>query len=425
CPTAGLQKQRLYVTLEKVLGHVAGNAGLAGLPHLEALVAHLGGHLEPHVQQLAQVRIETGILLVVTQRRSELFGTPAAHHRRLGQFRVVNIDYGRVGLAQRVAVFKCLGVNLIRQVQTVTAGFGQADQLFQPGGARGLEVDSRAEPLDRAPDGSVYRELVAARMHAQLEVGRQAILADGGGNHGQVLAELLLELHHIAHVIDALVEAPGELGSDGLYRNPLVGEGGQDHQQFRRRLRRIGFVQRDLGDELAAAALLVHVPVDGARLQYGGQVLAGDPRDGFAVDGEGLIDAGDADGSQQFRMTIEERLEALLPGRLSVGRGYVERVEIAGVDEAVYGAQVNVIGVHVVGLVPAGLPHRFIGGSAHASGLRAHDAMLAIRFIPDRDHGNAAGRRHHASLQLGFGLVRETVPYAEGESFQGEHDVDP
>src|ERR1035441_5173888 len=262
-------------------------------------------------------------------------------------------------------------------------------------------------------------------MHAQLEVGRQAILADGGGNHGQVLAELLLELHHIAHVIDALVEAPGELGSDGLYRNPLVGEGGQDHQQFRWRLRRIGFVQRDLGDELAAAALLVHVPVDGPRLLHGGKVFAGDPRDGFPVDGEGPLDAGDADGSQQFRMTLEERLGALLLSRLSDGRRYVERVEVAGVDEAVYGAQVNMIGVHVVGLLPARLPYGFIGGGAHAGGLRAHNGVLAIRFVPNWDYGDATGRRHHASLQLGLGLVRETVPYAEGELLQGEHDDPP
>jgi hypothetical protein len=47
--------------------------------------------------------------------------------------------------------------------------------------------------------------------------------------------------------------------------------------------------------------------------------------------------------------------------------------------------------------------------------------MLAIRFVPDGDYGDAAGRRHHASLQLRLGLVRETVPYTEGEFFQGKH----
>src|ERR1035441_4845674 len=44
-PSAGLQKQRLVVTLRKVLGHVAGNAGLASFQHLEVLVAHFGGRV--------------------------------------------------------------------------------------------------------------------------------------------------------------------------------------------------------------------------------------------------------------------------------------------------------------------------------------------------------------------------------------------
>ena len=124
----------------------------------------------------------------------------------------------------------------------------------------------------------------------------------------------------------------------------------------------------------------------------------------------------------QFRMTLDEGVDAVRLGRLADGRGHVERVEIAGVDEAVHGAEVDVIGIHVIGLLPAGLPHRLIGGGAHAGGFRAHDAVLAIRFVPDRDYGDAAVRRHHASLQLGLGLVRETVAYTEGEFFQGKHD---
>ena len=143
-------------------------------------------------------------------------------------------------------------------------------------------------------------------MHAQLEVGGQAVLPDGEGDHGQVVVELLLELGDVAHVIDALVEAAGELGGDGLDRNPLVGDGGQDDQQFGRCLRRVGLVHRNFGDEVAAAAFLVHVAVDGARLLHGREILAGDLRDGVAGDGERLVDAGDAHGSLKFRMTLDE-----------------------------------------------------------------------------------------------------------------------
>ena len=49
------------------------------------------------------------------------------------------------------------------------------------------------------------------------------------------------------------------------------------------------------------------------------------------------------------------------------------------------------------------------------------DAVLAIRFVPDGDNGDAAVRRHRASLQLGLGLMRETIPYADGEFFQSKH----
>src|ERR1017187_8764590 len=228
-------------------------------------------------------------------------------------------------------------------------------------------------------------------MDAQLEVGRQSVLADGEGNDGEVFAELLLELRHVADIIDTLVEAPGELWGDGLDGNLLVGNGGQNDQQFRRGLRRVGLVHRDLGDELAAAALLVHVPVGGARLLYGGQVLAEDARDGLAVEREGFADARDAHGSQEFRMTSGESLDAIRLGRLADGRGYIERVEIAGLDEAIHGAEVDMIGVHVVRVFPARLPHRLFGGGAHAGGLRTHDAVLAIRLVPDGDYGDAAG----------------------------------
>ena len=164
------------------------------------------------------------------------------------------------------------------------------------------------------------------------------------------------------------------------------------------------------------------VAVDGARLLHGGEILAGDLRDGVAGDGERLVDAGDAHGSLKFRMTLDEGVHAVRGGRLADGRGYVEGVEIAGVDEAVHGAEVDVIGVDVVGLFPAGLTYGGIGGGAHAGGFGADDAVFAIRFVPDRDDGDAVGGRHHASLQLGLGLVRETVPYADGEFFQGKHD---
>ena len=52
----------------------------------EVAVALFGRHLEADVQQLAEARIESRILLVVPQRGDKLLGTPAVHGRRAGSF---------------------------------------------------------------------------------------------------------------------------------------------------------------------------------------------------------------------------------------------------------------------------------------------------------------------------------------------------
>ena len=88
---------------------------------------------------------------------------------------------------------------------------------------------NRAKP---APDGAVEGELVAAGVQAELQRGGQSVLLHRERNDGEVLVELPLELGDIAHIINALVEAARELGCDGLQGNPLVGERGEDDEQF-------------------------------------------------------------------------------------------------------------------------------------------------------------------------------------------------
>ena len=50
------------------------------------------------------------------------------------------------------------------------------------------------------------------------------------GNDGEVVIEFLFELNDIANVIDAFVETSCEFRGDGLDRDSLVGDGGEDHQ---------------------------------------------------------------------------------------------------------------------------------------------------------------------------------------------------
>ena len=121
-------------------------------------------------------------------------------------------------------------------------------------------------------------------------------------------------------------------------------------------------------------------------------------------------------------MALDEGLEIGGCGRLADGVGHVDRVEVAGVDEAIHGLEVDVVGVHVVRPFPAQLAHGRIGGGAYAGRFRADDGVFAIRLVPDGNDGCAVLRGHDAGLQLRLGLVREAVADAEGEFVQGKHD---
>ena len=75
-----------------------------------------------------------------------------------------------VGRAQLVAMFVGAGVDFLGELQAVAARFGQADELFEPGGAGGLDVHARVEvAVERAADGRINGELVAAGVDAELE----------------------------------------------------------------------------------------------------------------------------------------------------------------------------------------------------------------------------------------------------------------
>ena len=227
-------------------------------------------------------------------------------------------------------------------------------------------------------------------MHAQLEVARKLVLAGGEGDHRQVVVEFLLELRQVAHVIHALVEAAGELRRDGLDGNLLIGDGRQNDEQLGRSLRRVGLVHGDFRHEMVRAFALRDVAIDAPGFLDGKKILAGDRLDRLPRGRERLGDSRDAQPPDQLRMPPHERFHVRRRGGLADGRGDVQRVEIAGVDEAVHGAQVDVIGVHVVGMFPAQFADGRIGGGPHAAGFGSDDQVLAIRFVPDGDHGDAA-----------------------------------
>ena len=53
-------------------------------------------------------------------------------------------------------------------------------------------------------------DMLRAAIQRSTKLGRQAEFSNGKGNDRQIVVEFALELRHIADVIDALIESPGE-----------------------------------------------------------------------------------------------------------------------------------------------------------------------------------------------------------------------
>ena len=112
-------------------------------------------------------------------------------------------------------------------------------------------------------------------------------------------------------------------------------------------------------------------------------------------------------------MTVEERLDIGERGRLADGVGHIERVEVAGIDEAVHRAQIDVVRIHVIGSRPTELSNGTVGRAAYTGGLGADDIVFAIRFIPNRDDFNTLFCGQQTGFELGFGLMRESVSHSK------------
>lgn len=87
----------------------------------------------------------------------------------------------------------------------MATGFCEPDQLFEPGGASGLQVYAGIEALHRGMEGGVDREFIAAGVYARLEIRGQAIVLDGIGDGCEVERDLFLKLLNVADVVYAFL----------------------------------------------------------------------------------------------------------------------------------------------------------------------------------------------------------------------------
>ena len=403
------------MAVEEVAGHIA-RAGLAaGLELLEVARAHLGGDLEADVDELADVGVVERVLLVVAQGADELLAGPAVDDGGGRELGTVDVDDGRVGLAELVHVRQGFRVDLLGEGEAGAAGFGEADDFLEPGRARGLHVDAGAVLGEGAADGRVDGELVAAAVDGELQVGREAVLLHRVGDDAEVVVELAFELGEVADVVDALVETAGELRGDGLDRHAFVGDGGEDDEQLGRGLGAVGLVHRDLGDEAADALHGDDVAVDLAGFLDGEQELGGRALDVGARGRERTVDAGEGERADELRVAVDEGLDRGGVGGLGDEVGDVDGEEVGDADETLDGLQADVVGVEEVRGGPAEGLHGGVGRGAGAGRLGADDVVLAVGLVPDRHDLDAELLGREAGGELGFGFVGEAVAHAEGE----------
>src|SRR5262249_31792950 len=136
---------------------------------------------------------------------------------------------------------------------SLSSSLCEPDEFLEPRRASRLHMDPGAGFCKRAADGTVDGELVAAGMHAHLQIRWKPVDLDRVCNHREVALELNRELPHIPGVIDTLVESPRELWCDRLNGNLFIRDGCKYHQQFHRSLRVISLIHRNLGDEVGGA----------------------------------------------------------------------------------------------------------------------------------------------------------------------------
>jgi hypothetical protein len=90
----------------------------------------------------------------------------------------------------------------------------------------------------------------------------------------------------------------------------------------------------------------------------------------------------------------------------------VDGKEVAGLQEAIYCLQVDVIGIAEVRLRPVQFVDRSIRGRPRLHGVGTDDGVLSIGFIPHRhyQHSRISGLR--AGLELGACLMGKAVSHA-------------
>jgi hypothetical protein len=338
-----------------------------------------------------------------------LLGGPTTDRARRRQLSRIDVDDGRIGRTKLLTVRIGFGIDFFCQREAVASRLGQADQFFEPGGSGSFQVDACVETLEVRMDRGIDGELVAARVHAELEVRGKAEVSDGISNRRDIQREFLLELRNVANVIHALVEATTELGSNGLDGDSFIRDCRENDQQLHRRLCGIRLVHRDFRNEIALSFCLGDGAIDLAGLLDCCEKFMGCLLQRVLRNFELIVNAFELHTSQQFRMPLYKAIDVGVCGGLTNEIGDIDGVEVAGRKEAADGLQCDMVGVAKIGMLPIERFDCCVRSLPNRSWFRTDNSVFAIRFIPNRNHGGSTRESFDAGLQLRLGLMRKPV----------------
>ena len=152
------------MTLVEILRHLPADHFSIGNQQIGVAPSLPRGHLERHMQQLPEVRIEIGMAGQMPDRSRQPRPWPGIHNLRRRKLPRINVDYTGVGAAELIAVGTRVGIDLAGERQAIPLRLRQTDQLLQPRGAGRLEMNASPGALKRPPDDRIEREFVAATM---------------------------------------------------------------------------------------------------------------------------------------------------------------------------------------------------------------------------------------------------------------------
>jgi hypothetical protein len=119
------------------------------------------------------------------------------------------------------------------------------------------------------------------------------------------------------------------------------------------------------------------------------------------------------DGAVEVGVAAQEAFEiGLCCGDADLVRN-VDGEEVAGLEEAIDCAEIDVVGIAEIRLAPVKFMDSGVRGRARLRRFGADDGVLAVGLIPHRHDKHSGSGSLHAGLELSARLMGKAISYAD------------